>query len=105
MHEARTIDQNVGRPKRLYHVLRERFHGGGRANVKLLAPCASQVCKLFGIEIGRDHLRAFGAERLADGAPDALPGRRHERDFVVETLGHEMQLREETMSVGFKTPA
>ncbi len=89
MHEAGAVDQDVGRPECLHHILRQRLDGGRRANIELIAPCTGKSRELSGVEIGRDHARAFGAERLADGAPDALPGCGYECDFVGEALGHE----------------
>src|SRR5215831_15676739 len=88
MHEARAIDQNIERAHRLRYVARERFDGRRRAHVELLAPCRAEPFELAGVEIGRDDAGAFGDEGLANGASDPLSCRGHERDLVLETLGH-----------------
>src|SRR5262245_55332939 len=98
MHESGAVHHDIGWSERLHHILRERLDGGGRANIELLAPHAGETGELSGIEIGRNHARAFGAERFADGAPDALPGRSYECDFVREALGHGIKSRLEIVA-------
>src|SRR5262249_39795709 len=85
---ARAIDQDVGWPECLHHILRQRLDSGGGANVEVFAPRAGEVCELCRIKIGRDHLRALGAERLTDGAPDPLAAWCYECDLVVGPWGH-----------------
>ena len=88
MHEARAIDEDVGRTERSDHLLRERIDRGGRAHIELVAPGRGEAFELARIEIGRDHRRALGDEGFADGASDPLPRGGDERDLAVQSIGH-----------------
>ena len=74
MHEAGAIDENVGAAEFLFHLARQRIDRLGRAHVERQHLRAREALELAGIEIGRDHGRAFGDEGFRNGAADALSG-------------------------------
>ena len=88
MHEAGAVDKDIGRAERAYHLIRKRVDRRRRQNIELGAARRSEPLELCGIEVGRDHGRAFGDEGFADGAADPLPCGGDERDFTRETIGH-----------------
>src|SRR5262249_42764156 len=59
-----------------------------RAHVELLALCRLEALELAGVDVGGDDFCAFGDERFRDGAPDALPRRRHQRHLAFQSSGH-----------------
>ena len=87
VHVAGRVHQHVDRPDLLAHLLDQRVHVGGRAHIELGERRLLQAFELLHVEVGRDHLRAFGDEAFRDRAPDPLPRRRHQRDLAFQSSG------------------
>src|SRR5262249_61038966 len=69
-------------------LLRQRLDRGGRAHVELERFCGLETLELGLVQVGRDHARALGGERLGDRAPNALARRGDECDLALQPSGH-----------------
>ena len=81
MHVTGAVEKNIGRAEFLEHGFRQRLDFRGAAHIEREHLGFLQALEFAGVEIGRDHIGAFGDTRLRDRAPDALAGRGHQRKF------------------------
>ena len=88
MHVAGAVHQDVGRAVGIDHLLGHGVDRVGRQRVEREGLVGLQRLQLRRIEIGGDHVGAFGDEPGGDGPADALPRRSDEGALAAQTSGH-----------------
>jgi hypothetical protein len=86
MHDAGAVEQDIDRPGLLRR--RDDRRGIGRVQPGGFDVVVGKPGQQRLVQIGRDHMRAFGGEGQGGGPPDALAGGGDERGLVGQSGGH-----------------
>ena len=93
MHVAGAVHQNIQPAEFIAHHLSDGIDTILRPHVELDALRRFDIAHFILGDIGGDHFAALSRERLGNGAANALPGRRDQRQFTLQPVAHAVLLR------------
>ena len=88
MDEAGAIHQKVSAAEIPLHIACQPVNRLRGTDVEPQQPCGCKAVQFSGIEIGRNHLRAFRCKRFCDCAANALACGGDDCGLACQTAGH-----------------